>query len=343
MYGNTLARGNPLFADLPVTQRNLVYNHDFRYFSNGVGTKLSIPDGWVYSDKGQGGSIGPAPSGNALLIVTSNDDSSVMQFRQALHEFPRWQETLRKRRVSCCTRVAMPAECQLTATLFDGCVSKSIGWESTTGGDHIYEISMDVSESATGLYISLESRSNAMDITVYQVYANVGDVALDGLECMVEGVIGEIKQYIATERAPAGELGLCDAPRELTVDESRLDSVIAHRFGVGGQGRSLLPDMRGYFVRAWDNGAQTDPDANGRQHLGGGTEPSGDHVGTWQPDEYASHFHDAYYNTGIGGTDGGILNQVAAPKTASKVKTGDSGGKETRPKNIYMLFTMKWA
>lgn len=343
MDGNALTCGDALSGGCPVIQRNLVYNHDFRYFSNSGHGKVNVPDGWTYADPGPNGSIGPAPSGAALLVVTSNDSSSTMQLQQALHEFPRWHETLNGRRVSGRVHLSMPANCRVTATLSDGISSNSVTWESAEGGAHVFAVGLDVNEDASGLHLSLESRSNAMEITISQIYANIGSVALDGLECMVRGVIGEVKQYIATEQAPAGELGLCEPARELTADESRLDSVLAGRFGVGTNGRSLLPDMRGYFVRAWDNGAQVDPDAVSRSHLGTGTEPSGDHVGTEQSDEFASHFHNVFYQPALGGTDGAALNQLATQKTALKAGTENSGGKETRSKNLYLLYTMKWA
>jgi hypothetical protein len=267
-----------------------------------------------------------------------------MTFKQALHEFPRWRETLCGKRVSVRIHAHIPADCLLYATLSDGITRHSDAWCDTKGGFHEFASSLDINDDAEYLYISLQSQANAAEIRISKIYANIGNKAIDGLACIVQGIIGETKQYIVTENAPAEELSLCniDGPRELTENETRLDSVIAGRFGLGANSRSLLPDMRGYFVRVWDNGAKVDPDAADRTPLGSGSKISGDHVGTVQPDVFKEHFHEIRFSPGAT-VPGGKETALTPVNTMKNDKTEKTGGNETRGKNLYQLFTIKWA
>jgi hypothetical protein len=322
--------------------RNLVYNHDFRYFSNSGESDCNIPDGWLYEDKGGSASIKPSCDG--LLIITSNDESSTMTLSQALHEFPRWQEILCNKTVSARIQMEIPAGCEIVVTLSDGVCKKSVTYICQSDNPHTIDISLNVANNASGLYISLQSSSNAMEISLYKIYANIGEAAIEGLACIVNGVIGTINQYIATEYAPAEELSICSNPGgvELTQDKSRLNSVLNGRFGFGENNLSLLPDMRGYFVRAWDNGAGIDPDSKDRFNLCTAGCPEGDHVGTYQCDQFKQHEHEVGYLQVTAGKETSF-NSIAGLPHADLEKTSTVGGKETRAKNVYYLYTIKWA
>lgn len=328
--------------------RNLVYNHDFRYFShakyNVVPVDYGSPDGWIYDDDGPGGSIALNQEQTALEIKTSNDDTSMMTFRQALHEFPRWREMLCGEQVSAALHTTIPANCTVYASITDGITTHAESWCNTTGGKHVFELSFDIGKEAKNIYISLNCQANAAVIEISRIYANIGAVATQGLECIVNGVIGETKQYLVTENAPAEELSLCTkgGPRELTENETRLNSVVAGRFGLGANNRSMLPDMRGYFVRVWNNGATIDPDAKDRKPLGDGSKNTGDHVGTWQEDEFKEHLHEIKFSPGTEVT-GGKETILTPVNKLKKDETEKTGGQETRGKNVYQLFTMKWA
>jgi hypothetical protein len=322
-----------------------VYNYDFRYFSHADYTVepiiYGVPDGWIYQDNGPASKI--SLDDCDLLIQTSNDETSIMTFKQALHEFPRWRETLCRKNISARIQVHISANCKLRASLYDGVSARSDTWCNTQGGYYEFELSLNVSESAECLYISLQSNSNAAIIKISKIYANFGDIAIDGLGCIVQGVIGETKQYIVTENAPAEELNLCTkgGSRELTENETRLNSVIAGRFGLGVNNRSMLPDMRGYFIRVWDNGAQVDPDAANRPPLGIGAKARGDHVGSRQSDEFKEHFHEIQFSADSPKPGG--KETVITPIKIESDNTSKVGGKETRGKNLYQLFTMRWA
>ena len=94
--------------------------------------------------------------------------------------------------------------------------------------------------------------------------------------------------------------------------------------------------MRGKFPRGVDNGAGNDPDAASRteQAVGGNT---GDAVGSIQGDAYKLHSHGnaTTYNNTVSGTT------KKRTYTALGDRTTNSGGNETRPKNVYVNFIIK--
>lgn len=99
-----------------------------------------------------------------------------------------------------------------------------------------------------------------------------------------------------------------------------------------------LPDDRGLFERVWNHGRYDgiteflgDPDAAGRLDRGDGT--TGDFVGTTQFDEFGEHTHECEHYFGSDSTGAGL---AGAPIDDEETYiTGESGGKETRGKNIY--------
>ena len=88
----SINKGTDQLEDLLFTmqQRNLVYNGDFRYFSNqmpnGAEIEYGVPDGWIHMDSGQNGKIGFDPSTNEC-VITKSSDNSLMTFKQNSHEF----------------------------------------------------------------------------------------------------------------------------------------------------------------------------------------------------------------------------------------------------------------
>jgi len=89
---------------------------------------------------------------------------------------------------------------------------------------------------------------------------------------------------------------------------------------------SNLPDMRGEFVRGFDNGRGVD---------------SGRAIRSFQADEIKAHTHDYFlWSPGGGGysdgmsNDGTVDNRPATPTTST-------GGSETRPRNVAMMYIIK--
>jgi hypothetical protein len=85
------------------------------------------------------------------------------------------------------------------------------------------------------------------------------------------------------------------------------------------------PDLRGEFIRGWDNGKGTD---SGRALL------------STQTDEFKSHNHS--YTKG-GGSSGNMVSGGPSPINDgnSSQTTGSRGSSETRPRNIALMYCVK--
>lgn len=109
-----------------------------------------------------------------------------------------------------------------------------------------------------------------------------------------------------------------------------LFSVIGTTFGVGdGVNTFRLPDLRGEFLRGWDDGRGID---------------AGRVFGSWQTDEFRSHDHDII-NTGREGYTRGHLfygdrgvDYINQPDNV----TQKAGGVETRPRNYALLACIRY-
>ena len=220
------------------SQRNLVYNYDFRYFSNQASVIAAWydymhPDGYIYSDNGTDGKIGYDTTLKCCKIMTSTDGSGMRVFKQALHEFVNWRETLRGSTVTLKAFIKGNAIMKLA----DG-VNVTSHLLQNTGAIEEVELQIEVSNLANELTFSIESSTAANVIEVYKVYANRGQEAIESLSCIIQGVIGEIKTYDSTKTPSSGEFELNGI--ELPENYSRLDSFVNKKFGVGGNGRSKL-------------------------------------------------------------------------------------------------------
>lgn len=114
-----------------------------------------------------------------------------------------------------------------------------------------------------------------------------------------------------------------------------LFAAIGTTYGAGnGSTNFNIPDLRGYFVRGWDDGRDVD---------------TGRAFGSNQTDEFKSHSH-AYRDPsdtapaaeGVGsGTPSGFNTTAVWVSSTPTDLTTSSGGTETRPKNIAMLYCIK--
>jgi microcystin-dependent protein len=150
-------------------------------------------------------------------------------------------------------------------------------------------------------------------------------------------------QAFAMNSAPAGWLA-ADGTAVSRSTYAALFSAISTTYGVGdGSTTFALPDLRGYFVRG--SGTNSDATAAGT-------------FGAKQADELKAHTHGvtdpghshttAVFPTNTGGSG---LNVQGTPTNAVSSGTGASvtgisinstGGTETRPKNIAMLYCIKF-
>lgn len=186
------------------------------------------------------------------------------------------------------------------------------------------------------LAIDAVDTTNLVDSAVTTVKIADSNVTDEKLANGVSMPIGTVLQ-VASTNVPSGWLS-CDGSAISRETYSNLYAVVGDSFGEGDGATTFnVPDLRGVFVRIWDNGAGNDPDAASRTALntGGAT---GDNVGSYQADEYESHTHQysafaagATYELSLGT---GVAS--AAPDTVA------SGGNETRPKNVYLNAIIKY-
>lgn len=161
----------------------------------------------------------------------------------------------------------------------------------------------------------------------------------------VSVVTGSVTAYAGTS-APSGWL-ICDGSTLSRTTYASLYAVIGNAFGEGdGSTTFHLPDMRGRFIRGFDNSAGNDPDSASRTASGTGGN-TGDNIGSYQADVYGSHTHSTkvWSDTAASGTrtvGDGWTNSSGPYTISSTYGVQSSGGNETRPKNINMNYIIKY-
>jgi len=153
--------------------------------------------------------------------------------------------------------------------------------------------------------------------------------ALNGLEARkldvsttLGGFVGAIKMS-AMGIVPAGHLE-CDGLAVSRTTYADLFTQIGTTYGAGdGSTTFNVPDLRGEFVRGWDNGRGVD---------------SGRTIGTSQSDLFKSHTH-TYTQTVTAAASG---SPGAGTGGATAVNSGATGGAETRPRNVAVMFVIQF-
>lgn len=121
---------------------------------------------------------------------------------------------------------------------------------------------------------------------------------------------------------------------------ANLFAAIGCNFGCPDASNFNIPDLRGAFLRGVDAGAGRDPDAGSRTALAPGGNTGGA-VGSYQNDEFKSHIHTV-------GSMGHHWNQCCNAHydnlygSGGGFNTGPTGGSETRPKNVYVNYIIKY-
>ena len=129
---------------------------------------------------------------------------------------------------------------------------------------------------------------------------------------------------------------LCDGTPVSRTTYANLWAAIGAAWGVGNGATTFnLPELRGYFLRGRDGGVTRDPERGARtaNSSGGNT---GDNVGSVQADEFKSHNHPGL------SLPGGGAGWQSAGAGLNRNTTGVSGGSETRPKNAYVNYIIKY-
>jgi len=147
--------------------------------------------------------------------------------------------------------------------------------------------------------------------------------------------------FFAMQTPPTGWLE-CNGASVSTATYPDLFASIGYTYG--GAGASFnLPDLRGQFVRGWDNGAGVDParvfgSNQGQAYL--------NHTHTIND---PGHVHTFYNIPGPGGppswfpgsNTGGFV-QTDPAVTGITVNTSTTGGNETRPVNVALMACIKY-
>jgi microcystin-dependent protein len=166
--------------------------------------------------------------------------------------------------------------------------------------------------------------------------------------------------------APNGYLA-CDGSAVSRTTYADLFAFLGTMYGVGdGSTTFNLPNYKGMFLRGWANGSSNDPDRSSRTDRGDGT--VGDNIGTRQGFINYSHTHTASSSSssvtsasGSGGfgwvypravddsptpTNWGYgpagISISASTTTTTTTTVYASGGNETRPINVNVLYCIKY-
>lgn len=168
----------------------------------------------------------------------------------------------------------------------------------------------------------LKMRSEADD-----AWITLGNVDQSANKFFAEGGVptGTII-YQAGSSAPDGYLKAngAEISRSTYAD---LFATIGTTYGTGNGSTTFnLPDLRGEFLRGWDDGRGVD---------------SGRAFGSSQADELKSHTHfSGLY--GPRGASGDAVTFATFDSGYPAVTTGSTGGSETRPRNIALLACIKF-
>lgn len=156
---------------------------------------------------------------------------------------------------------------------------------------------------------------------------------------------GEIKAYPAST-VPTGYLE-CDGSSYSRTTYAALFAIIGTQYGYVDANHFNVPDYRGYFLRGWDHGVGRDPDAASRTDRGDGT--TGDNVGTKETDQFKAHYHGPdsgwtclWGNNGTNGQGGQYGSVPSSGYIQQMSHTGSTGGNETRPINVNVMWLIKY-
>lgn len=181
------------------------------------------------------------------------------------------------------------------------------------------------------------------------------------------GLVGMIAAF---SKPPSDEWLICDGSTILAADYPDL---VKHLRGGPGHPDAQLPDYRGYFLRGWDgmggtpagvdagralNNVQGDEN-RAHSHTGGVDPTPTGTAGTTNPDGVHSHTWTMAYSFGGSGgvtlesgsyqgsytqtttASGAHAHTFTLPSHAHALTINSSGGVETRPKNVSVIYAIR--
>lgn len=129
----------------------------------------------------------------------------------------------------------------------------------------------------------------------------------------------------AMAAAPTGWLK-CNGAAVSRTAYANLFAAIGTTYGAGNGSTTFnVPELRGEFIRGWPDGRDVD---------------AGRAFGSWQSDSIKSHSHSVpYRKLKVSNTSYGDVMMVG---NTDSVETSVSGGTETNPRNVAMLYCIKY-
>ncbi len=125
---------------------------------------------------------------------------------------------------------------------------------------------------------------------------------------------------------------------------TNLKNVIQEYWGDCNDGLSNtinLPDLRGIFLRGVNMNGSSDPDVADRTSIHAGGSP-GNHVGSYQEYQLQTHTHLVTPEVASSDSGGGYVTSGSPVASSIAFYTNATGGNETRPKNAYVQYIIKY-
>lgn len=207
-----------------------------------------------------------------------------------------------------------------TATI-KGRVTASTGVvEDLTGAQATTILSAVVGDSGSGGTKGLVPAPAAGDAAAARFLSAAGTFA-------AAVPVGSITMY-AANTAPTGWLE-CSGAAVSRTTYAGLFAAIGTVFGAGDTTTTFnLPQMQGEFARGWDNGRGVDPARA---------------FGSAQADELEAHVHSVTPPAANDDTSSGLTTTgTGGAETITPYNTASTGGTETRPRNIALMFIIKF-
>jgi len=169
---------------------------------------------------------------------------------------------------------------------------------------------------------------------------------------IVAGVPSGAVFCIAVASVPSGYLE-CNGQSVSRTTFAALFAVIGTQYGSSSGSTFKVPDLRGEFIRGFDNGRGVD---SGRSVASSQSDQNKQHNHSASSSSSVTdpgHTHTANYGQGnlvssggaFGLRDSGTANRINSNNTGISVSTstsiGNDGGNETRPRNIAMMYVIK--
>lgn len=227
---------------------------------------------------------------------------------------------------------------------------------SMTTHENLYDIIGNTYGLNTGETVTFTNATNTANDSAHGLSENDVIEFTNSGGALPTGLSADTKYYMIEVAANTFKMSTTYGGSEVAISDDGSGTNTYHN-------EMKVPDLRGQFIRGWDHGAGTDPQAAGRTDRGDGV--TGDYVGTLQTNDIEHHAHDGttdsdgahVHEAEMGNTTGAGTDPAEAPNaTGGTMEVNSSGahthaftsdtdggvdGDETRPLNINMMYIIK--